>query len=158
MFLFLVYTRHSLKFAINHMVKFFYIKILKVNLSKVFRGKLYFLFSPLFSSGEIYISIAMKKEIICMLVILEGDIGLRRKIVSLEFQGEIFAFADDLVERPVLITKIRCYLELILVLFLQAQEKYNPSVCIRASLLFCKGKNIIRLTIPIEVTTIELLL
>ena len=105
------------------MVKFFYIKILKVNLSKVFRGKLYFLFRPLFSSGEIYISIAMKKEIICMLVILEGDIGLRRKIVSLEFQGEIFAFADNSVKWPILITKIRCYQELILVFFLLAKKQ-----------------------------------
>ena len=140
------------------MVKFFYIKILKVNLSKVFRGKLYFLFRPLFSSGEIYISIAMKKEIICMLVILEGDIGLRRKIVSLEFQGEIFAFADDLVKWPVLITKIRCYQELILMFPFLTKKQYHPSNCIRTILLLGKGKEVIRLTIPIEVTTIELLL
>ena len=93
-----------------------------------------------------------------MLVILEGDIGLRRKIVPFELQSEIFAFADNSVKWPILITKIRCYQELILVFFLLAKKQYQLSVCIRACLLFGKGKEVIRLTISIEVTTIEPLL
>ena len=93
-----------------------------------------------------------------MLIVLEGDIDLRDKFVVLELYGKVIAFAHYLVERPLLVTKIGCYQESILMYSLSAEQDYHSLVCIRVVSLLGEDKEVIPLSILIKVTARELLL